>query len=190
MPELSSLNEMILGRPTKLASRFRLTYNMILNLLRVEELRVEDMMKRSFSEFHMQKDAGASKEELAQSQQLLKKIEVAACPFCERDLSDYYTVSSEVLALSHELQAFLLESRDSAKAFGTGRVVVVNNPLHRNALAVVIRAEASRPGAPKPNSSNKQFSVLVIGEKDRAELHETSPLPVSTLFKPKVGQQS
>ena len=30
---------------------------MILNLLRVEELRVEDMMKRSFSEFSARKDA-------------------------------------------------------------------------------------------------------------------------------------
>lgn len=41
---------MILGIPAKLQSQFRLTYNMILNLLRVEALRVEEMMKRSFSE--------------------------------------------------------------------------------------------------------------------------------------------
>ena len=41
---------MILGRPTKLSSQFRLTYTMILNLLRVEALRVEEMIKRSFSE--------------------------------------------------------------------------------------------------------------------------------------------
>ena len=41
---------MILGKATKLQSQFRLTYNMILNLLRVEALRVEEMMKRSFSE--------------------------------------------------------------------------------------------------------------------------------------------
>lgn len=41
---------MILGTPTKLQSQFRLTYNMILNLLRVEALRVEEMIKRSFSE--------------------------------------------------------------------------------------------------------------------------------------------
>ena len=41
---------MILGRPSKLESQFRLTYNMILNLLRVEALRVEEMIKRSFSE--------------------------------------------------------------------------------------------------------------------------------------------
>ena len=41
---------MILGMPTKLESQFRLTYNMILNLLRVEALKVEDMIKKSFSE--------------------------------------------------------------------------------------------------------------------------------------------
>lgn len=41
---------MILGTPSKLQSQFRLTYNMILNLLRVESLRVEEMIKRSFSE--------------------------------------------------------------------------------------------------------------------------------------------
>lgn len=41
---------MMLGNPAKLSSQFRLTYNMILNLLRVEALRVEEMIKRSFSE--------------------------------------------------------------------------------------------------------------------------------------------
>lgn len=45
-----TLHRMILGTPTKLQSQFRLTYNMILNLLRVEALRVEEMIKRSFSE--------------------------------------------------------------------------------------------------------------------------------------------
>jgi antiviral helicase SKI2 len=46
---------MILGKPTKLQSQFRLTYNMILNLLRVEALKVEEMIKRSFSENSSQK---------------------------------------------------------------------------------------------------------------------------------------
>lgn len=49
-PKQTTLNHMITGRPGKLASQFRLTYNMILNLLRVETLKVEEMIKRSFSE--------------------------------------------------------------------------------------------------------------------------------------------
>lgn len=49
-PQSASLTHMLLGQPTKLSSQFRLTYSMILNLLRVEALRVEEMIKRSFSE--------------------------------------------------------------------------------------------------------------------------------------------
>lgn len=58
---------MILGKPSKLQSQFRLTYNMILNLLRVEALRVEEMIKRSFSE-------NASQQLLPQNQE--KVVEV------------------------------------------------------------------------------------------------------------------
>lgn len=50
LPDSSILHKMLLGQPTKLQSQFRLTYNMILNLLRVEALKVEEMIKRSFSE--------------------------------------------------------------------------------------------------------------------------------------------
>jgi len=54
----------MLGESTKLESKFRLTYLMILNLLRVEELKVEDMMKRSFSEFTGQKAIPENQNEL------------------------------------------------------------------------------------------------------------------------------
>lgn len=46
----AAFKEVSLGMPTKLSSQFRLTYSMILNLLRIEALRVEEMIKRSFSE--------------------------------------------------------------------------------------------------------------------------------------------
>ncbi len=36
IPEEMKLREVLLGKPTRLASRFRLTFNMILNLLRQE----------------------------------------------------------------------------------------------------------------------------------------------------------
>lgn len=46
----TDFKETTMGTPTKLLSQFRLTYNMILNLLRIEALRVEEMIKHSFSE--------------------------------------------------------------------------------------------------------------------------------------------
>ncbi|CAD6897912.1 unnamed protein product [Tilletia laevis] len=59
---------MLLGQPTKLQSQFRLTYNMTLNLLRVEALKVEEMIKRSFSE-------NASQKMLPDQQNKVKDIE-------------------------------------------------------------------------------------------------------------------
>ncbi|OBA19905.1 antiviral helicase [Metschnikowia bicuspidata var. bicuspidata NRRL YB-4993] len=46
----ADFKDVTMGKPTKLLSQFRLTYNMILNLLRIEALRVEEMIKHSFSE--------------------------------------------------------------------------------------------------------------------------------------------
>lgn len=40
----------MLGKPKKLESQFRLTYNMIMNLLRIESLDIDHMISRSFSE--------------------------------------------------------------------------------------------------------------------------------------------
>lgn len=58
---------MMLGDPTKLISQFRLTYNMILHLLRVESIRVEEMIKRSFSE-------NASQKMLPENQKLYDEV--------------------------------------------------------------------------------------------------------------------
>lgn len=40
IPEESDLKHVIVGKPTRLESQFRLTYTMILHLLRIEELKV------------------------------------------------------------------------------------------------------------------------------------------------------
>jgi antiviral helicase SKI2 len=54
-PPIGILKTMLTGTSMMLQSQFRLTYNMILNLLRVEEMSVESMIKRSFSEFATQR---------------------------------------------------------------------------------------------------------------------------------------
>jgi antiviral helicase SKI2 len=65
---MSILTKMMLGKPANLSSQFRLTYNMILNLLRVEALKVEEMIKRSFSE-------NASQRLLPEQQKRITKVQ-------------------------------------------------------------------------------------------------------------------
>ena len=73
-PKQSILSNMITGKPGKLASQFRLTYNMILNLLRVETLKVEEMIKRSFSE-------NASQQLLPDQQKKIHEVRFGALRF-------------------------------------------------------------------------------------------------------------
>jgi superfamily II RNA helicase len=46
VPEETALRNLLTGPPTRLESQFRLTYNMILNLLRVEDLKVRAIFLR------------------------------------------------------------------------------------------------------------------------------------------------
>jgi len=54
IPGETNVKTLLKGTATKLSSQFRLTYGMMLNLLRANDLSVEEMIKRSFSEFHTQ----------------------------------------------------------------------------------------------------------------------------------------
>lgn len=46
IPEETDIKGLLMGRATKLESQFRLTYAMILNLLRVEDLKVTSFIHR------------------------------------------------------------------------------------------------------------------------------------------------
>ena len=49
LPQELQLKKLMTGTATKLSSQFRLRYNMILNLVRANNLTVEDMLRRSFT---------------------------------------------------------------------------------------------------------------------------------------------
>ena len=57
-PKTDTLKTLLTGESPSLSSQFRLTYSMILNLLRSHDMNVEDVMRRSFSEFHTQRLLG------------------------------------------------------------------------------------------------------------------------------------
>ena len=57
LPPLENLRVMMQGRPTALSSSFRLTYNMLLNVLKTD-LAVTSLMQRSYYEFATQRALG------------------------------------------------------------------------------------------------------------------------------------
>ncbi|XP_071097227.1 superkiller complex protein 2-like [Haliotis cracherodii] len=184
VPEVSDLHSMMLGKPTKLESQFRLTYTMILNLLRVEQLRVEDMMKRSFSEFHAQKDATKHRDAIQQLAKKVKDIQEVECFMCSIDLENYFKSWKEYHDLRKKVQSVVLTHPAAIKALSAGRVVVIDNSSHRNTLGVVLQSSMGQ-------NNDRIFTVLIVCEKHYSEAAqndkhsaEASPILSRQLFQP------
>lgn len=125
-PAASSLQEMILGQPTKLESQFRLTYNMILNLLRIEAFKVEDMMKRSFFEDESQRDLPEQEKLMKQHENKLSSIPKLSCQVCQTDIDVFYQLNTDFLALNREVLEIALFQSASGLKLMSSRVILVN----------------------------------------------------------------
>lgn len=123
-PSESGLRTMILGAPTRLTSRFRLTYNMILSLLRVESIRIEDMIKRSFGENAAQKSMPLERARLEQLEEELRDIEPLGCPLCQH-IETLYELNRRLIKEGSKLFTEIVDSGKASKYFDVGRVVIV-----------------------------------------------------------------
>uniref|UniRef100_UPI0037E9738F superkiller complex protein 2 n=1 Tax=Semicossyphus pulcher TaxID=241346 RepID=UPI0037E9738F len=157
--EMADLHVMMLGKPTILQSQFRLTYTMILNLLRVEALRVTDMMRRSFSESH--RDTQAHEKRISQLKQSLSSLPPLDTDGQLSDILPYYHTVTELRTTTEILQRAILESVNGLKALSVGRVVVVNYKQHLNALGVILQVSN--------DSVNRTFTALIICDKGNEE---------------------
>lgn len=145
IPEQTTLQHMILGTPARLQSQFRLTYNMILNLLRVEALRVEEMIKRSFSENATQKLLPDHQKKVIESE---KKL--ASFPTLDPDIEAYYDASFDIVTLTRQLVTI------GNKYLTSGRVVILRDGHFKSNVATILKPTRG------PTDDSKMFLVLAL----------------------------
>ena len=162
---------MILGQPTKLESQFRLTYSMILNLLRVESLKVEDMIKQSFFENAMQKALPEQKRKFEELSIAVEELPQLSCAICETDLERFYRNSKEAERDGGHLRdEWILKNQLGIKSMVPGRVLVIsaaNRPP--NSLGVLVKKD------------REAYSVLLLADGKEAEAAETDSYPGASL---------
>ncbi|EEC50651.1 predicted protein [Phaeodactylum tricornutum CCAP 1055/1] len=134
-PPQPMLKQMLTGSSTRLNSRFRLTYNMILNLLRVEEMSVESMIKRSFSEFATQRALTTNDF----PQLLTRGIRALENRIGSEDVEEYFSTCSEILSITERL---LTNVRDTEAAsfegiLQKGRIVLISACRELGAILLV-----------------------------------------------------
>ncbi|KOM52505.1 hypothetical protein LR48_Vigan09g116400 [Vigna angularis] len=118
----------------------------------VKSLKVEDMLKRSFAEFHAQK-------KLPEMQQLLKRKldqprKAIECIKGEPTIEEYYDLYSEAETYNNQISEAILQSPNAQQFLNRGRVVIVKSESAQDhLLGVVVKT---------PSPSNKTYIVFVI----------------------------
>jgi antiviral helicase SKI2 len=123
-PPAGRLRQMMLGEPTKLRSQFRLTYNMMLNLLRVEALKIEEMIKRSFSENATQALLPEHEKNVKVSEADLEKIKREPCEICDIDLEACHQSCEDYKRLTNEMHLSLLVDPVGRRVLSRNRLIV------------------------------------------------------------------
>jgi antiviral helicase SKI2 len=128
---------------------------MILNLLRVEEMSVESMIKRSFSEFAAQRALTANDypKLLSRGVRTLAKLdeqfkEEAPFRVGAKDVEDYFSVSSELLKSNEEVLSYVREC--DADSYGgivlPGRIILISAAREHGVVrapAIVLRSQST-----------------------------------------------
>ena len=130
-PQELELRQLLSGQATKLQSQFRLTYGMILNLMRVEDLRVEDMLARSFAEFHAQRSVGDRRGALAIDAAALRKVEqliqveaqIAPDEWVKAVQWDSH--ARDIATSADTVREAIMTSRGAQSALSPGRILLV-----------------------------------------------------------------
>ncbi|EXJ78407.1 hypothetical protein A1O1_08807 [Capronia coronata CBS 617.96] len=157
-PPAAELIQMITGPATKLRSQFRLHYNMILNLMRVEALKIEEMIKRSFSENATQALLPQHEKEVALSQANLDKIKREPCDICDIDLEACHEAAMRYEQLTKDLHINLLSSPVGRRLWTARRLIVYKKDGIRK---VGVLLEDGIRGGPFPH-----LNVLEVSDVD------------------------
>lgn len=144
VPNQGTLKNIMLGTPEKLSSQFRLTYAMILSLLRASTVTVEGMMKRSFRELDNIKNADSYKKQLELSEQEYTEKCSDELPSHLASLAQFHDVAASYFDVLNEIMPILLNEPKVLKEFVPGKILVVSVGPYINQLAIYLNSNGPR----------------------------------------------
>ncbi|XP_054715742.1 exosome RNA helicase MTR4-like [Uloborus diversus] len=119
----SAGKDIVKGLPDPINSAFHLTYNMVLNLLRVDEINPEYMLERSFFQFQNYSIIPQLCDKIKSLQEEHDSIDIER----EEEVELYYKIQKQLAALSEENRSYIVQPEHCVPFFQPGRLVKVKN---------------------------------------------------------------
>ena len=146
--------EIIKGTPDNLNSAFHLTYNMVLNLLRVEEVNPEYMMERSFHQFQNYSNIPQIYNNVKRLEEQVSGMKVPL----EEDVRGYSRLRDQLESLGGEFRSWLTRPQYILPFLQPGRLVRVKSGDQEFGWAAVINV----PKRQKPSGASLEDDTYVI----------------------------
>uniref|UniRef100_A0A3Q3MIR9 Exosome RNA helicase MTR4 n=1 Tax=Mastacembelus armatus TaxID=205130 RepID=A0A3Q3MIR9_9TELE len=115
--------QLLKGSADPLNSAFHLTYNMVLNLLRVEEINPEYMLEKSFYQFQHYRALPGVVEKIKKLEEQYHAIEIPN----EESVVTYFKIRQQLAKLGKEIQEFIQKPKYCLPFLQPGRLVKVKN---------------------------------------------------------------
>lgn len=165
--------DIVKGLPDAINSAFHLTYNMVLNLLRVEEVNPEYMMERSFHQFQNYSN-------IPQIYQNVKELEakVAAVKIpMEEEVTSYARLRAQLATLGTEFHSWLTKPQYIVPFLQTGRLVRVKAGEQEFGWGAVVNLKRQKPeGEASLEDDSYVVDVLLHVTKETAKCRLPSEL--------------
>nr|XP_053634400.1 exosome RNA helicase MTR4-like [Cherax quadricarinatus] len=119
----SVVKNLVQGKADPINSAFHLTYNMVLNLLRVEQINPEYILERSFFQFQNYSSIPSLCERVRSCEKALESVTVPR----EGEVESYYKIKQTIHNLKNERHAFITRPIYIMPFLQPGRLVYVKN---------------------------------------------------------------
>uniref|UniRef100_W5MVR7 Exosome RNA helicase MTR4 n=1 Tax=Lepisosteus oculatus TaxID=7918 RepID=W5MVR7_LEPOC len=126
--------QLLKGSADPLNSAFHLTYNMVLNLLRVEEINPEYMLEKSFYQFQHYRAVPGVVDKMKKLEGLYNEIEIPN----EESVVTYYKIRQQLAKLGKEIEEYIHKPKYCLPFLQPGRLVKVKNDDNDFGWGVVI----------------------------------------------------
>ncbi|EGG05735.1 uncharacterized protein MELLADRAFT_36552 [Melampsora larici-populina 98AG31] len=189
-PDTSTLHKMLLGQPTKLQSQFRLTYNMILNLLRVEALRVEEMIKRSFSENAQQRLLPDQQKKIVECERELRALGISDDPERNENIKEYLGLMTRLEALNASMIESILSHPSGSRAFQSGRLVILRDGVYNPAVILKLAPGFHKSADGRIDRSRTYLVLAFVPTEIRAGTKDLPSESVPPRWPPRIHAQT
>lgn len=169
--------EIVQGKPDPINSAFHLTYNMVLNLLRVEEINPEYMLERSFFQFQNQSSIPGLYKNVKDKQMELDAIHIQN----EQSISTYYHIREQLDSLGKQFRNFITKPTYLVPFLQPGRMVKIQKDSDEFDWGIIVNFKKQiEDSTTNPLESESNIIVDILLHVDDNFTENNIPKPCRT----------